>query len=95
VLCDLGIAVELVAGAPAASEDAEGTPQYMAPEQLDSAAPGVTAKADVWAAGAALLEMLGAPPFKDKTIGEIQDALVRPPARYARYAPHRLLLGSA
>eukprot|EP00899_Mesostigma_viride_P001775 jgi/Mesvir1/11599/Mv00010-RA.1 len=51
----------------------QGTPNYMAPEQWDpDRGGGVTSKADVWAFGCLLLEMLtGEPPWKDLSMGQM------------------------
>jgi tetratricopeptide (TPR) repeat protein len=67
-----------------------GTPEYMAPEQLDSLAP-VDQRADIYAAGAVLYEMLTArPPFWGNA-AEVQQALalhrVPRPSRYVIGTP--------
>ena len=58
-----------------------GTPRYMAPEQIEGGP--VDARADLFAAGAMLFEMLtGEPPFKGATVFALLQAVLeaRPPA---------------
>ena len=57
-----------------------GSPRYMAPEQIVSPAD-VDARADVWALGAILFELLtGAPPFDGATLEELRSSVMSAPA---------------
>jgi hypothetical protein len=83
-LIDFGVAKFVVAD-DAASRTATGvllgTPLYMSPEQV-SAAPDVDARADVWAMGVILYELLaGASPFRAESAGAVLRRVVehRPP----------------
>jgi serine/threonine protein kinase len=63
-----------------------GTPRYMAPEQVRSAKQ-VDARADVWALGVTLYELLaGSPPFDGKTVLAVlnQIEVQEPPSLAAR-----------
>jgi serine/threonine-protein kinase len=59
------------------SEAFLGTPRYMAPEQVRSS-KSVDARADVWALGVTLYEMLtGAPPFDGQTVIAVLNQIER------------------
>ena len=71
-----------------------GTPRYMAPEQVQSS-KNVDARADVWALGITLYEMLaGTPPFDGQTVlavlNQIEQQEPRPLARARPEAPPEL-----
>jgi Protein kinase domain/Tetratricopeptide repeat len=71
-----------------------GTPQYMAPEQLEGAKAG--AAADMWALGATLYTAVeGIPPFDGATLTALMAAiLTRSPAQPQHAGPLRDLLGA-
>ncbi|MBK8257305.1 MAG: protein kinase [Polyangiaceae bacterium] len=59
--------------------DVFGSPTYMSPEQL-KASRNVDARADIWALGVILYELLtGAPPFGGGTVAEIFGAILHQP----------------
>jgi serine/threonine protein kinase len=61
-----------------------GSPRYMAPEQIDGA-PGVDERADLWALGVILHELLcGAPPFEGRSFGELRRRITSQPPRSVR-----------
>ena len=70
-----------------------GTPQYMAPEQLEGTE--ADAAADMWALGATLYTAVeGTPPFDGATLTALMAAiLTRPPAPPQHAGPLRDLLG--
>ncbi|HRI66071.1 MAG TPA: serine/threonine-protein kinase [Polyangium sp.] len=56
-----------------------GSPMYMAPEQLDSAV-SIDCRADIWALGVILFELLtGKPPFDGQSAAAIMAAVIRDP----------------
>jgi hypothetical protein len=71
---------------PTQTGDVLGTPVYMAPEQAQGRLDAVDRRADIYALGATLYELLtGDPPLLGKTIAEVIDAVIRrepvPPSR--------------
>src|SRR5580692_2222721 len=71
-----------------------GTPQYMAPEQLEGRS--ADAPADMWALGATLYTAVeGIPPFGGPTLSAVVAAiLTRPPAAPEHAGPLRVLIGA-
>lgn len=64
-----------------------GSPRYMAPEQIVSPAD-VDARADVWALGVILHELMtGAPPFEGRTLDELRANVTKAPAPPMRGVP--------
>ncbi len=90
VLTDFGIARALVSASPPARTLglAVGTPEYMAPEQADGT-PDVDGRADIYALGAMLFEMLsGAPPWSgDSALAIVTARLLAPPPDVSQRAP--------
>jgi tetratricopeptide (TPR) repeat protein len=86
---DFGLVQTAAAAArePSTVATVMGTPEYMAPEQLDASA-AVDQRADIYSVGALFYEMLtGRPPFWGNT-AEVQQALAhRRVPRPSRYAP--------
>jgi len=71
-LLDFGLAQLLVGPAPVRESSGSGTPPYMSPEQWNQALPN--ARADVWAAGLLLFEMLtGEHPFARFSVPALRD----------------------
>ncbi len=85
---DFGLAkVDPLAGASVTrTEDIFGSPAYMAPEQMKSARD-VDARADIWALGVTLFELLaGKPPFDAGSVPETCALVLREPAPSIRIA---------
>ena len=91
VLCDFGLVTEVLAAAVpglAHHSDGSGTPEYMAPEQMDGAS--LSEASDWYAVGALLYHCLvGGPPFRGSTdeIRELKRAAAPP-------APSNLIPGT-
>jgi serine/threonine protein kinase len=67
-----------------------GSPRYMAPEQLRSPRD-VDVRADIWALGAILFELLaGEPPFDGDSLDELRRAVTSAPAPPLRGTPPQL-----
>jgi len=66
-----------------------GTPRYMAPEQVDDAAGGITVAVDIHSLGAILYEMLaGTPPFRaDSIMGTLELVKSQPPPPLRTHLP--------
>jgi hypothetical protein len=79
---DFGLAVQAGPGDGTAAGPAQGTPEYMSPEQAGGAAP-VDARTDVYGVGAVLYRILcGRPPFTGQTaelLRRIAEEEPRPP----------------
>jgi len=90
-LIDFGIAAEISVERPALApvQDIEGTLAYAAPEQSGRMNRDVDYRADFYALGATLFEMLaGVPPFAATDPGELLHAhLASPPRRLADVRP--------
>jgi WD40 repeat protein len=94
-ISDFGLAQLDAAGAVTRTGEVLGTPQYMAPEQADTALGPVTSAADIYALGAILYELLtGRPPFDGPSALEIVRRLlaedVLPPRRLQPGVPRDL-----
>ncbi len=74
-----------VAGAITSTQQVIGSPQFMAPEQISSP-KSVDGRADVWAVGATLYDLLtGKPPFDGETVGLILARVLRDPPPRLRH----------
>ena len=95
IVTDFGIARIIDATTKLTSPgNISGTPQYMAPEQLEGRS--ADAAADMWALGATLYTATeGSPPFDGPTLGAVVAAiLTRPPMMPEHAGPLRDLLGA-
>lgn len=79
---DFGLVRDLDASATATHAVA-GTPHYMAPEQVRGAVDRIDWRADVWALGATLFELLaGKPPFGASSSAEVLVRVLRDEVQY-------------
>lgn len=84
-LLDFGIAKSDVGTALTVQGDLIGTPAYMAPEQFSGGA--VDARADLWAIGALLYDMIaGEPPFVGSNLFELMRRVKDEPPAFPRMA---------
>ena len=91
VVTDFGLAKQTDSRGPRLSKTGMimGTPQYMPPEQLEGRHGQIDGRADIYALGATLFEMLaGDPPFDGERLEIIAiKALSMPPPRLRRIRP--------
>jgi hypothetical protein len=91
-VADFGLARRLENALAVENEEVSGTPAYMAPEQAEVRAHGLTAATDIWGLGAILYELLtGRPPFRADTardtVSLVLQGQVRPPRRWQPLLP--------
>jgi len=89
VLTDFGLArAEGFASHITRSQAVMGTPQYMAPEQVEGRSREIDARTDVYALGVMLYELVaGRPPFRGESVARIyQQILLEEPERLGRAA---------
>jgi serine/threonine protein kinase len=86
-LLDFGISK--VGGMLTRKQSSFGTPHYMSPEQLLNS-EDVDGRADIWAMGAILHELIaGKPPFDSEDLSELQDLIrLSEPRRLRANVPH-------
>ncbi len=86
---DFGLALELEAPGLTASGTLQGTPAYMAPEQVAGGPEALDRRADVYSLGAMLYQILaGRPPFRgDSPVAVMMEALHNDPPPLRRSAP--------
>jgi hypothetical protein len=81
LIADFGLARRVDAGGTGDSEEASGTPSYMAPEQALQQSHPLSASTDIYGLGAILYELLTArPPFRESNVqATLERVLSEPP----------------